>query len=168
MFSRHKISIVDLQRGGDDATDIDLRLVTKHDASGIDDEHLPVGFDFAVDLRGPRRGDAIEHGGATIRLFDVDFRFMPDVEALPIDDSARAGLVDGHLCTGLRDLRGTSGDLATTGQRSGGGIGSGKTGEGAEESGDERQRRRESRHGTAACVGEIVSCRLSVTAKAPL
>nr|WP_242445732.1 hypothetical protein [Chromatium okenii] len=142
MFSRHKIVIINVERGRHNSASIDLRILAKHDPRRIDHKHLTVGLEFAVNFRRASGGHAVENGGVAIWLLDIDLGVTSNIEALPIDDGTWTGLIDIHLCASLFNLHCASSNFSTSRQRSRSGIGAGgrncQRTAGAENGGDQR------------------------------
>ena len=81
-----KVLIVDIQRGGHQAADVDVGPFGKQHAVLVDQKHLAGGIEVAVNRRGVVAGNAIErHGGAAV-LVEVDGVAFTDAERLPVDN----------------------------------------------------------------------------------
>ena len=111
-----EVGIGDVHRRCDEATDIDLAALAKHDAIRVDEPHLAVGVQLPVDVAGIAGGDAVQGDGAGVRLLEGDGCIFADVEAGPVDDGFLAALLDLHLAAGLVDVGAAGDDLAAGGQ----------------------------------------------------
>ena len=81
--------------GGDhQAVGVDLGAFVEGDAGLVDQHDLAVGVDVAGDLRGIRTDYAVQRDGGGGRLVEVDALLAADVEALPVDGRALAGLIE--------------------------------------------------------------------------
>ena len=77
--------VVGVQGGGQQATDVDLRVFTKDHAVGVDQPDLAVGVDAPQYLAALRVKDAINRQRAGRRLNEVNALGLADVKALPVD-----------------------------------------------------------------------------------
>ncbi len=89
-----EILVGDIVRGHHQPADAHLRAGGEIDPVRIDQEHLTVGVDMAVDRAGIGAQHAVQHHAAGARLAEVHRLAGADTEALPVDDGALAGLVD--------------------------------------------------------------------------
>jgi hypothetical protein len=106
-------AVADIERGSHETTHIDLRVPTKQDAVGIDQEHLAVGVEVAEDLTAIGSGDAVDRDGAGIGLHEVHGGLAADVERQPVDREILALLGEGEGIAALREVTAAAGDLAT-------------------------------------------------------
>ena len=103
--------VVEIQRGGDQPADIDLRAVSEQDAVRVDQVHLPVRVEAPEDLRAVGVEDAVDRDGGRRRLNEVDGLTGRDVEAFPVDRKGRARLLDGGGGAGSGDAARAGHDL---------------------------------------------------------
>ncbi|GCC44699.1 hypothetical protein chiPu_0029071, partial [Chiloscyllium punctatum] len=100
-----ELAVGDVGAGGDQRADIDLARAAEDDAVLIDHQHLAGSGDAAEDLARPGvADDAVQRGPVAGLLVEVERGLAADVEALPVEDCLRRGLVDGHR--GLAAARG--------------------------------------------------------------
>ena len=91
-----KALVGDVQGRCHQRLDIDLSAAVKQDAVLIDQQHLSVGRQLALDDAGVRVMNAIQRGGRRVGLHELHLARAADVEGLPIDDGALGGLIDGQ------------------------------------------------------------------------
>ena len=115
-FAGHEVGIGHLVRGGHDAAHVDRGARRKVHARRVDEIHLAVGVDLAVDLAGVGGQHAVERHAALAGLHKVDRGLAADVEAAPVDDGAVAGLIDGQGVGVLDDAGLTGSHLPASGQ----------------------------------------------------
>ena len=84
-----------VQRGGHQPPDIDLSILAKQDAVGVDQVHLSVGVQAPQDLTAIGIGNAVDGNGRCRGLHEVDRLWHADIETLPAQRQVLAGLVDG-------------------------------------------------------------------------
>ncbi len=112
-----EIVVADVQRGGDQAADVEARRGTEEDALRIDQEHAAVGRQAAEDRRGIAADDAVEHHRAAAGLHELHAVALADREALPVDDGLVAALGDELLRgRGIVDGGAAADDAAAGGQ----------------------------------------------------
>ncbi|MEJ7137180.1 hypothetical protein RV045_01890 [Comamonadaceae bacterium SL12-8] len=116
VFARHESIRIRCARRGDDTAHVHAGGRRKVNARRVAEVDLPVGLDLAVNLAGINTLHAIQGDRAGAGLLEVDRRIAADIEALPVDHGALAGLTDGHGCTLLGDAGLARGDLAARGQ----------------------------------------------------
>ena len=119
VIAGHEVVVADAQGRGKDAADIDLGAAGEQHAVGVAEEDLAVGVELAVDFRGAVADDAVQCNGACIGLDEIDGGGAADVEALPIERGALAGLLDGEDVGCLADAGAAGDDLAAGGQGAG-------------------------------------------------
>ena len=118
VFAVGKVLVGDIHRRGDQPTDIHLRGLAEDHAARIDQKHLPVGGQLALNHRGITLQHPVECHGIGVGLLELDLRRRADVEGLPVQRGLLGGLVDLQLRrTQLRDRRLAGDDLPTGGQR---------------------------------------------------
>ncbi len=91
-FSCLEVLVVQRQRGGDKTLRVDDAARTEHDTIGIDQEHLAVGAERAVDPALQRRVLAlhpVEHRAGRALLLEEGGFAGADRELLPVDDGTR-------------------------------------------------------------------------------
>ncbi len=89
---------VQVEGGGYEAVDVYLGAWPEEDAVLVDEVHLPVRLEGSVNLARTGVPYAVEDGPCGIALLiEIDRRVRAYIEALPVDDCLRLGLVDGHL-----------------------------------------------------------------------
>ena len=96
VIARHEIGVADAVAGGHQCTHVHRRCGREVHAAGVAQKHLAVGCDAAKDLAGVVVVDAVQGDGLCIGLHKVDAGSGTEVEAVPVDDSALAALVDRH------------------------------------------------------------------------
>ncbi len=89
-----EIPVGDVLRGHHQPADAHLRAGGKINPVRIDQEHLAVGVDMAVNFAGIRAQHAVQHHAAGARLAEVHRLAGADTKTLPVDNGIRAGLVD--------------------------------------------------------------------------
>src|SRR6266481_4556639 len=99
-----KRRVVEVERGGNQAADVDLCPLTKDDAIRVDQEYLSVGVQVSEYLAAVGIEDAVDCNGGSRGLQEVDGLCRADVEALPVEGEVLAGLVDGGGGTRLGDV----------------------------------------------------------------
>jgi len=72
---------------------------------------LAIALQAAVNAAGQRPGDAVKYGRLRVGHDELDSFAGTHAKALPVDDGALAGLLDGGELTRLRDVGQTSGHL---------------------------------------------------------
>ena len=123
--------LVDRQGRRDQGADIHLGAAAKDDAVAVDHIDLSIRLDIAEDLarRGARRHPVERHPGGISLLVEIQRSARTDVEACPVEDRLRRGLLDiddglvarnglrrragaypggdriGHACTGETGIR---------------------------------------------------------------
>ena len=112
----HEVVITQAQRGGQNATHIDLAAACKEHAVGVAKKHLAVGVELAVDLTGLVTNDAVERHCAAAGLHKVDAGGAANVEALPVQRSALGVLLYGQYIGRLADAGAAGHHLAAGGQ----------------------------------------------------
>ena len=111
-----EVRVRDIQRRGDQAADVHLCGLAEEHAARVDQEHLPVGGEPALNVRSPGRGnDAVERDRACAGLREVHQSTGADVETGPVEDRTLARLIHAHAAAGLRDGCGTGSDLPAGG-----------------------------------------------------
>ena len=76
--------ITDIERGGNQATHVDLRSCTKQHAIRIDQIDLAIGIEPAEELGGTRVADTVDGNGAGRRLDEIDRLLARGIERLPV------------------------------------------------------------------------------------
>ena len=100
----HEILIGQVRCGGEKAADIDAGVVAQQHPVGIEQPHLAVAADCAVDVRDGRTGHLVQGDGAGIGLVELDAGALPDRKILPVDDGFRRALVHHRCGAGGQDL----------------------------------------------------------------
>ncbi|MNY41199.1 hypothetical protein D3C86_1759920 [compost metagenome] len=93
----NEVLVADIQLGGHQAADFDLCVGPEQQAIGIDEKHLTIGLQGAVDDRCIPARHTIERHGRGSRLHERDLMAVVDIEALPIENRFGRGLRDGHV-----------------------------------------------------------------------
>jgi hypothetical protein len=120
--ARHEILGLHLQRGGDDAADVDLRALGEEDAVWVEQEHVPVGVERALNHRNVGADNAVEGNRAGRGLDKVNGVAGTNVEALPVGSGLGGGLGDGQRGAALGDGLGAGNGLGAGGEGRGGGV----------------------------------------------
>jgi len=89
-----EILVGNVGRGGEQAAHIDASIVAEQHAIGIEQPHLAVGADGAVDVGDVRTGDAVQGDGAGIGLVELDGGAGADRKILPVDNGLGCRLID--------------------------------------------------------------------------
>ena len=76
--------VIDLQRGGDQAADIDVRAGAKQDAVRVDQIDLTIGVEVTENLRAIDVGDAVDRDRARIRLDEIDRFWRGNIKTFPV------------------------------------------------------------------------------------
>ena len=92
----HEVGIADAVRGGHQAAHVHAGAGGKGHAAGVADEYLAVGVDLAKDLAGVGVKHPVERDAASAWLVEVDACLAADIEGVPVQGGAAAGLVDGQ------------------------------------------------------------------------
>ena len=87
--SRHKVTVCDVQGGGDQSADIDRCALTEQDAVRVDQKHFAVGQQTAQNARRIGTQHSIERHGVAARLHELNRLLGSDIEALPVDRHVR-------------------------------------------------------------------------------
>lgn len=95
LSARHEHAVAQVQRGGCEARHIHHGAPAKDDAAGIDEEHLAVGAERAVEQRRPAIQHAVQRGGGGIWHDELRLLAAGNVEGAPVNDGAVRLLVDG-------------------------------------------------------------------------
>ena len=118
--ARHEGAVADVLGAGDKAAiHVDQAVGADDDAVRVDQKHLAVGKQAAVDLRRQVAGHAIEQRGVDARLIDLNGLAVADAETLPVDDRAVGGLVDRGEVAATVDGGTAIDDLSAEGRRHG-------------------------------------------------
>ena len=115
----HEVGVADAVRGGGECADVDAGAAAEIYATAVGQKHLPVGVDAAEDLAGVGVQHAVEDGGAAGRLNEVHRGGAADVESVPVDGSALAGLRDGERVVDRRSDRRLPGNKLAAGRECG-------------------------------------------------
>ena len=105
--------VVQIQCGGDQTADVDLRPLAKQNTVRVDQKDLAVGVQAAEDLAAVGVINPIHGDRRGRRLHKVHRLGRRDVEALPVQRQVLAGLVDGCGVARLRDCANTRSNLRT-------------------------------------------------------
>ena len=94
-LTREIVGVRHLQVQGrrDQRLRVDLRTAVEQDAVLVDQQHLTVGRELALDDAGVSAVDAVECRGGAVGLPKDHLAVLADVEGLPIDDGPLSGLV---------------------------------------------------------------------------
>ena len=95
-----EVVVGNVEGGGDEPVDVDLRPGSEKDAVGIDQIEMAVGSQLAVDLGGVGANHPRQHRRPRTGLVDVDLVAVADVKALPIDNRLAGLLMDIHHLAG--------------------------------------------------------------------
>ena len=114
---RRRIRIGQVERRGDEATDIDRRALAEQDTARIEQPYLAVGGQMAEDLAGAAAGDAIDREAGGVGLMEDDAGVGADVKPRPVGDDRRAALMDVHPVRRRGDRAGALDDRAAGRQR---------------------------------------------------
>ena len=108
--------LVEVERGGDQASGVDSRTLAEEDAVGIDQDDATVGGDRAKDLGRGNADDFVRSDGTRRRLVEADAFALRDGEAVPLDERAVRRLVDRDVRRTLtRHRGGAPGDIGASG-----------------------------------------------------
>lgn len=110
-----KVGIGDLHRTGHQPAHVNAGARTKDHAIVVQNEHLAVGGQLALDLRGIRGIDAVKDRRLAVGLGNVDRGLVADIKALPVDDRLLAALRDLHVGARLSNRHLASCDLCAGG-----------------------------------------------------
>ena len=88
LLAVHEILIGHVHGGGHHGSRINLGAFTKRHPVGVDDDHLPVGANRAINLRGGRTRHPIQCHGLGIGLIKVNLRISSHIKTLPIHHRA--------------------------------------------------------------------------------
>lgn len=95
--------VIDVERGGDQPADVDLRALAEQNAVGVDQPHLAVSVEAAKDLAAVGVENAVDGDGGGRGLPEVHRFLLRNIEALPVEREVLAGLLDGGGGAGLGD-----------------------------------------------------------------
>ena len=109
----HEVGIADAVGGRSEGMHIDSRSRREIHARWVGHDHLAVGIDLTINLRGRVAQNTVQQHAAARRLRDVDFGLRTHIEALPVNDRSLAALGDGHQGFTLGNFGSTRRDLAT-------------------------------------------------------
>ena len=107
-----------VERGGHQAADINLCAGREQDAVGVDQEHVAVGFQCALDHRHIRAQHAVQGDGRRAGLDELDGVAFADGKALPVNGELVAALMNGHVVAILMNAAVTRHDIAARRQPS--------------------------------------------------
>ena len=144
--AHHESLVRQTERRRHQPADVDLRGAAEQHAVRIEQEHLPVGAEPAHDLRGVLADDAVQRDRAGAGLAEGHRGVAADVEALPFDDRAVAGLLDGQVRSRRLQAGLAGGDLAAARQRAG-----------VDGHGARRQQRADGEQGGAGGAGQLAA-----------
>src|SRR3989338_6181212 len=99
----HKVGSADIQGRSHDAADIDLGRGAEQNAIRVDQKHLAVGIEGALNHRDIAAQYPVERHRAAARLIERNAVAGTDGEGLPVDRQFVAALVDGHRVAVLAD-----------------------------------------------------------------
>ena len=122
-FSGQKIGIAEIERAGHQACRIDSGALAKQHAVGIQDEHLAIRLQRAVDDGAFIALDPVERDGGGIRLHEGDLGILADRKIVPLDGRLARGLGHGHGRPALPDVRLAGSDHGASRQGRGGKVG---------------------------------------------
>ena len=111
-----KVGLRQIQRGGHQPTHIDLGARGKQHAVGVGQEDLAIGLQLAVDLGAAVAHHAVQRDRRCAGLTELHGRSRADVETLPVQSQALAGLVDDEQVGALLQLAAAHLHLAAHGQ----------------------------------------------------
>ena len=94
VVARHEVFVADAGGGGDQAADIDLCILADEDAVRVLDEDVSVGVHRAFEDGALVTEDAVQGDGVGIGLVEIDGFLRRGAEALPVDGSVLAALLD--------------------------------------------------------------------------
>ena len=147
-LASEEIGIGDIKCGRDEAArDGDDARLRDGDPVRVDQKHAAVGRDGTGNGRGCGTRHAVERGAVGIGLVEHHLARGADIEALPVDHRARAGLVDRQHVARCRDRSIAGDDTAADRKRFGIGRGAGKA------DGQRQQAGRDSRDGSEMIHG---------------
>ena len=121
--ARHEVLGLHVQRGGDNAPDVDLRAFGEEDAVGVEQKHVSVGVERALDHGHVGANDPVEGDGAGRGLDKIDGVPGANVEALPVGGSLGGGLGDSERGAVLGHGLGAGDGLGAGGEGGCGGVG---------------------------------------------
>ena len=110
--SGQKVGVGDLHGPGHQRAHIHLGIGAEQHPVGIEQEHLPVGHQLAVDLRGRARLHPVQGHRIGARLLELHRSLLTDVKALPVDDGLAGLLLNRELVDGLLNLHLAGGHLS--------------------------------------------------------
>ena len=137
----HEVLRGDAWCGDDEARGIDLRSLIEHHAGLVDDNELAVGVDVPGDFRRIGADDGVQRHRVAVRLHEIDALLAADVEALPVDGGALAGLGNGGGAGTLANAGAAADDHAACGVRARCELGESRVCEGAQGGGAGQQGR---------------------------
>ena len=105
-------AVIEVQGGGDQRANVDLRALSKQDAVRVDEPDLPVGIQMPKNLTALSVEDAVDRNGAGGGLQEVDCFLRREVEALPAEREVLTGLLDVGRVAKLIDAAGAGINLA--------------------------------------------------------
>ncbi|MNU76741.1 hypothetical protein D3C71_663000 [compost metagenome] len=117
-----EIGIAEIERTGHQARRIDPGALAEQHAVGIQDEHLAIRFERAVDHGAFIALDPVERDGGGIRLDEIDLGILADRKTIPLDGRLARGLGHGHRRTALSDVRLAGRHHGAAGQGRGGKV----------------------------------------------
>ena len=113
-FARHEALVAYAVGGGNEAAHIHHAATAKEYAVAVANDHLARRGDAAQNGAGLGARHAVKGGAACV--VEVHMGIFAHVEALPVDHSALASLVDDHVRTAAADGGAASGHAAASGQ----------------------------------------------------
>ena len=116
-FPCHEVVIAHGLGAGEQAADIDFRILAHQHAVGVEDEYFAVGVHCAVDGGGFVTNHTIEGDGTGVGLLEVDRFVLVDVETVPVNRCVLGALIDGGGVACLIDIRLPSDNTAACGGR---------------------------------------------------
>ena len=112
-----KVLLRQVQRGSHQPAHVHLGPRCEQDTCGVDQEHLTVGAQAAIDFRTAVAHHAVQRHGIRTRLHKLHQRTTADVEALPVHAQLGRGLRDHQRVAALLQLPAAHHHAATHGQR---------------------------------------------------
>ncbi len=113
IIAGREIAVRDVRRRGDQPADIDARALAEQHAIAVDDPHLAVGEQAAIDRGRIGAQDAVERDRGGVRLAELHSLAGGDAEAVPVDDELVRRLADeGGSGAGIGDRRAAERDSA--------------------------------------------------------